>query len=110
MNISLMRFSNLQKNIFQKTILNLKFKFPANNIKFQAQDSFLEIFFWRFGDLKKRIALSEKKPPLALIFFTDFMHFSSSKTVVRDQQESIKSNINPTLQAIPITISRAVSP
>ena len=25
----------------------------------------MEYFFWRFGDLKKRIALSEKKPPLA---------------------------------------------
>ena len=24
----------------------------------------MNIFFWRFGDLKKRIALSEKKPPL----------------------------------------------
>ena len=24
----------------------------------------MECFFWRFGDLKKRIALSEKKPPL----------------------------------------------
>ena len=52
------QISKSQKNIFQKTILNLKFKF-------QAQDSFLEHFFWRFGDLKKRIALSEKKPPLA---------------------------------------------
>ena len=45
----------LQKKIFQKTILNLK--------KFQAQDSFFGIYviFWRFGDLKKRIVLSEKK-------------------------------------------------
>ena len=51
---------NLKKKIFQKAILNLKFKF-------QAQDSFLEYFFWRFGDLKKRIALSEKKPTLACI-------------------------------------------
>ena len=50
---SAMCFSNLQRNIFQKTILNLKFKF-------RTQDSFLEYFFWRFGDLKKRIALSEK--------------------------------------------------
>ena len=48
---------NFQKNIFQKTILNLKFKF-------QSQDSFLEYFsseIWRF---EKRITLSEKKPPL----------------------------------------------
>ena len=61
---SVICFSNLQKKIFQKTILNLKFKFPANNskVKFQGQDSFLEYFFWRF---EKRIALSEKKPPLS---------------------------------------------
>ena len=42
-------FSNLQiskKEIFQITILNWKFEF-------QAQGSFLEYFFWRFGDLKK---------------------------------------------------------
>ena len=46
------------KQIFQKTILSLKFKF-------QVQDSFLEYFFggWRF---EKCIALSEKKPPLKL--------------------------------------------
>ena len=37
----------------------------GRKFKFQAQDSFLEYFFWRFGDLKKRIALSEKKTPLA---------------------------------------------
>ena len=38
----------------------------AKNFKFQVQDSFFGIFF--FQDLKillkKRIALSEKKPPL----------------------------------------------
>ena len=34
------------------------------NFKFQVQDSFLEYFFWRLGDLGKRIPLSEKKPPL----------------------------------------------
>ena len=48
-----------QKNIFQKTILSLKFKF-------QAQDSFLKFFFffeiWRSE--KNFIALSEKKQPL----------------------------------------------
>ena len=64
----MMCFSNLQiskKQYSKKTILNLKFKFPANNskvlwvtvigrkFKFQAQDSFLEWFFFlRFGDLK----------------------------------------------------------
>ena len=30
---SAIRFSNLQKKILQKTILSLKFKFPANNSK-----------------------------------------------------------------------------
>ena len=30
---SVIRFSNLQKNLFQKTILILKFKFPAYNSK-----------------------------------------------------------------------------
>ena len=55
-----MCFSNLQKSIFQKTILNLKFKFPANNSKvllagylnFELRIVFWNIFFLRFGDLK----------------------------------------------------------
>ena len=55
---SFFKSPNLQKKIFQKTILNLKFKFPAKKhftviggkFKFQAQDSFLEYFF--FGDLE----------------------------------------------------------
>ena len=29
----------------------------------------MEYFFWRFGDLKKRIALSEKNPPFASLPF-----------------------------------------
>ena len=51
-------FFKSPKKIFQKIILSLKFKFPANNSKqqIQAQDSNLEYFFWRF---EKRIALSE---------------------------------------------------
>ena len=61
---------NLQKK-FQKTILSL-FKFPTNNtllllagnLNLKFRIVFCNIFFWRFGDLKKRIALSEKKPPL----------------------------------------------
>ena len=36
---SAMCFSNLQKKLFQITILNLKFKFPANNSKQQIQIS-----------------------------------------------------------------------
>ena len=62
-----------KKKIFQKTILNLKFKIPAHNIilfwawnfKFQVQDSFLEYFFFEIWRSKKRMALSVKKPPLA---------------------------------------------
>ena len=36
----------------------------GGNFKFQAQDSFLEYFFLEIGRFEKRIALSEKKPPL----------------------------------------------
>ena len=50
---------NLQKKIFQKTILSLKFKF-------QVQDSFLEYFFWRFGDLKNTSDFLKKKPHLQM--------------------------------------------
>ena len=59
---SVIRFLNLQKKIFQKTILSLKFKF-------QVKDSFLDYSFWRF---EKRIALSEKKPPLEGTYNQDF--------------------------------------
>jgi hypothetical protein len=37
------------------------------NFKFQAQDSFLEQYFWEIGKFEKRISLSEKKAPLALV-------------------------------------------
>ena len=57
---SVIRFSNLQKKIFQKTILGLKFKFPTNNSKallagnlnFKFRIVFWNISFLRFGDLK----------------------------------------------------------
>ena len=45
---SFFKSPNLQKKIFQKTILNLKFKIPAHNsiilwnFEFQVQDNFLE--------------------------------------------------------------------
>ena len=72
---SAIRFSNLQiskKKIFQKTILSLKFKFPANNSKvflagnlnFKFRIVFWNIFFLEIWRFKKRIALSEKKLPL----------------------------------------------
>ena len=65
---SAIRFSNLQisKKKIQKTILNLKFKFPTKNtviggkFKFQVQDSFLEYSFLEIWRFEKRIALSEK--------------------------------------------------
>ena len=47
-----------------RPILSLKFKF-------QVQDSFFGIFFWRLGDLKKQIEISEKKPPLGKPLGTD---------------------------------------
>ena len=40
----------------------------GGKFKFQAQDSFLEYFFLEIWRSKKRIALSEKKPPLAVHF------------------------------------------
>ena len=57
---SFFRSPNLQRKIFQISILSLKFKFPANNIKQKMagySNSKLRIeiwnnFFWRFGDLK----------------------------------------------------------
>ena len=67
-------FSNLQisKKKFQKTILNLKFKFPAyntllllaGNLNFKFRIVFWNISFLEIWRFEKRIALSEKKPPL----------------------------------------------
>ena len=71
---SVIRFSNLQISkikIFQKIYPELEiwisrllwYTIIGGKFKFQVQDSFLEYFFWIF---EKRIALSEKKPPLAV--------------------------------------------
>ena len=59
---SAMCFLDLQisKEIFQKTILSLKFKFPAiccllllaGNLNYKLRIVFWNISFWRFGDLK----------------------------------------------------------
>ena len=35
----------------------------GENFKFQAQDSFLEQFFWEIGRFEKRNFFSEKKAP-----------------------------------------------
>ena len=55
---SAIRFSNLKiskKNFFQKTILNLKFKFPTKNTLLLLAGNL---------NFKFRIVFSEKKPPL----------------------------------------------
>ena len=57
---SFFKSPNLQEKIFQKTTLNLKFKFPdkntllllVGNLDFKLRIVFWNIFFWRFGDLK----------------------------------------------------------
>ena len=67
---SFFKSPNLQKKIFQKTILNLKFKIPAHNIilfwagilNFKFKIVFWNIFFFEIWRSKKRIALSETKP------------------------------------------------
>ena len=66
------QISKSHKEIFQneKAILSLKFEFPVNNSKvllagnlnfLQAQDSFLEYIFLRFGDLKNELHLLKKR-------------------------------------------------
>ena len=55
-----MCFSNLQKKYSKKLSWTW-------NLNFKLRIVFWNIFFWRFGDLKKQIALSEKKPPLVTI-------------------------------------------
>ena len=62
----------LQKKIFQKTILNLKFKVPAHNIRllwagilnFKFRIVFLEYFFWGDWEIWKMNQTFWKKPPL----------------------------------------------
>ena len=45
----------------------------GGNFKFQVQDSDLEFIFFEIWRFKKRITLSEKKPPLAmLILFREY--------------------------------------
>ena len=69
------QISNSQKKIFQKNILNLKFKIPAHNsimlwagiLNFKFRIVFWNIFL-EIGRFEKRIALSEKETPLAFIF------------------------------------------
>ena len=48
--------------------MNLLFIVFGEKFKFQAEDSFSEYFFLEIWRSKKRIALSEKKPPLIIHF------------------------------------------
>ena len=65
---SFFRSPNLEKKIFQKTILNLKFKIPAQNsimlwagiLNFKFKIVFWNIFFSKFGDLKNESHFLEK--------------------------------------------------
>ena len=73
--VSVIRFfksPNFQKERFQKTILDLKFKFPssntllllAGNLNFKFRIVFWNFFFLRFGVLKNTWYFLKKKPPL----------------------------------------------
>ena len=62
-----------KKRYSKKPILNMKFEFPANtllllagNLNFKFRIVFWNIFFLEIWSFEKRIALSEKKPPLLL--------------------------------------------
>ena len=78
---SAIRFSNLQKKIFQKPILSLKFKFPYNNTllllagnsNFKFRIVFWNIFFWRF---EKRIFLEKATFNYFLYFLACWWHWS----------------------------------
>ena len=56
-------FSESAMKFFHFTVIGGKFKF-------QAQDSFLEFFFLRFGDLKNVSHFLKKKPPLGVTINT----------------------------------------
>ena len=57
----------------------------GGNSKFQVQDSLLEYFWGEIGRFEKRIALSEKKPPLVIIFHTIFAQKVSKLLLVGTQ-------------------------
>ena len=67
------QISKSQKKNIPKTILSLQFEFPtsnallllAGNLNFMLRIVFWNIFFFEIWRSEKRIALSEKKPPLA---------------------------------------------
>ena len=67
---SFFRSPNFEKKIFQKIILNLKFKIPAQNsimllagiLNFKFKIVFWNIFFSRFGDVKNKSHFLKKTP------------------------------------------------
>ena len=67
------QISKSPKKIFRKTILNLKFKFPANNsevilagnLNFKLRIVFWNIFFFEFFEVWKTHRTFWKKRPLA---------------------------------------------
>ena len=73
----MIRFSNLEKKIFQITILNLEFEIPAHNsknlFKFQAQDSDLEYFFWDLEIWKTNLTFWKEAT------FSDLKQFANSR-------------------------------
>ena len=89
-------FSNLQQKVFQKTNLNLKFKFPANNSmlklaeNFKSRIVFWNIFFWRFGGLKNTSHFLKKKPPLVYWKFNFQMQLHKDfDTIVLQRGENL---------------------
>ena len=65
------QISQSSKKIVPKNYPELEIWNSVNNVfKFQAQDSFLEYFFGRLGDLKNESHFLKKKPPLVHIYET----------------------------------------
>ena len=54
--------------------LNLLFTVFGGKFKFQAQDSFSEYFFWRFGDLKNASHFLKKATFKSAFFSRIFLH------------------------------------
>ena len=69
LDLQISKKKNIPKNYLELKIQNSR---PYHNTvfggnsKFQVQDSFLEYFFFKIWRSKKRISLSEKKPPLVI--------------------------------------------
>ena len=63
----------------------------------------MEYFFWRFGDLKKHIALSEKKPPLVsheFVILLMITHFVAQMTISMEMSMIMKIMIMMVMKMI----------